>query len=58
MSARTEKLLEQINRLRKHVKDLEEAGEDSLSLQKEIITLTRQLEEANNVLNESKIIKG
>lgn len=58
MSARTEKLLEQINRLKSHIVTLEEAGEDSISVKKEVERLTRELTQANQVLSEGKVIKG
>lgn len=58
MSARTEQLLEMINRLKDHISTLEEAGQDPLSIQKEIIRLENELFQANQILAESKVIKG
>jgi len=58
MSAKTEQLLEQINKLKEYVPVLEGQGQDPLSVQKEISRLERELFQANQVLTESKVMKG
>lgn len=58
MSARTETLLEQINRLKSHVVVLEESGQDPHSLRMEIVRLEKELLQANQMLTESKVMKG
>lgn len=58
MSARTETLLEQINRLKSHVVVLEESGQDPHSVKKEISRLEQELLQANQMLTESRVMKG
>lgn len=57
MSARTEKLVEQINKLRDFIKLGEESCVDTLSAEKELKRLTEELNTANRLLNEG-VIKG
>lgn len=58
MSARTQNILEDINRLKAHIVTLEESGQDPLSIQKEVARLERELQQANHILSESRVIKG
>lgn len=57
MSAKTEKLVEQINKLRKFINVAEESCVDTLSAEKELKRLTEELNAANRALNEG-VIKG
>ena len=56
MSARTEQLIEQINRLRNSIIEAEERGEDPHSTKQLLEKCLQQLNAANNALNEGKII--
>ena len=57
MSAKTEKLVEQINKIREYIETAEEVGSDPLSAEKELKRLLEELHRANAVLNEG-VMKG
>lgn len=59
MSSRTEQLLEKINMMEKQAREIEERGEDPLSIQRELVKLREELTRANQVLSESRnVLKG
>jgi hypothetical protein len=59
MSAKTEKLLEQINRYKNTIREMEEQGEDPHSIKIQLEKALNELNAANKVLSESvTILKG
>ena len=58
MSATTEKLLEQITRLESHIRILEANGEDTAQPRQDLLKLQLELNKANHVLTEARVLKG
>lgn len=59
MSAKTEILIERINKLRNAIVEIEERGEDSHSTRQVLEKCLQELHVANHTLNEGKtLLKG